>query len=110
MWRIAACCVISQRPLTVSIMTEYALNQMPPSKLAEFALNSATFVAVVAKSSLKLELYYLNGYFIEISYSLKKRPGQTPQWQLYSANHFPDVPDSTKYLTIYLEPIKLSID
>ena len=91
-------------------MTEYALNQMPPSKLAEFALSSATFVAVVTQSSVKLELYYLNGYFIEISYSFRKRSGQTPQWRLYSANHFPDVPDSTKYLTIYLESIKLPVD
>lgn len=110
MWRIAACCVISQRPLTVSTMTEYALNQMTPSKLAELALSSATFVAVVTQLSVKLELYYLNGYFIEISYSFRKLPGQSAQWRLYSANHFPDVPDSTKYLTIYLKLIKLRMD
>lgn len=90
-------------------MTEYALNQLAPSKLAELAFTSATFVADVTQSSAKLELYYLNGYFIEISYSPKKRPGQPAEWRLYSANHFPDVPASTKYLSIYLQQIELPV-
>lgn len=88
-------------------MTEYALNHLTPTKLAELAFSSATFLAVVARAAVKLELYYLDGYFIELCHTFKKRSGQPTQWRLYSANHFPDVPESTKYLSIYLKQIEL---
>ena len=84
-------------------MTEYALNRLPSPQLAELALSSATFLAAVTLPSVKIELYYLKGHFIELSFYARKRPGEPAQWRLYLANHFPDVPASTKYLTIYLE-------
>ena len=90
-------------------MTEYTLNRLTSTQLADFATASATFLAVVIQSSVKLELYYTRGHFIEISYCAKERPGQSTQWRLYSANHYPDVPASTKYLSIYLTSFKLPV-
>lgn len=110
MWRNKSCSVLSQLSLIVFAMTEYALNQLPASQLAELALSSATFIAVVARSSVKIELYYLKGHFIELSFYTRKQPGVDAKWRLYSANHFPDVPASTKYLTIYLEQAQLLIN
>ena len=109
MWRNRSCGVLSQLSLIVFAMTEYALNQLPAPQLAELALSSATFIAVVTGSSVKIELYYLKGHFIELSFYARKRPGEAAQWRLYSANHFPDIPASTKYLTIYLEQTELLI-
>ena len=90
-------------------MTEYALNRLTSNQLAELAFTSATFLAEVAQPSVKIELYYIKGHFIEISYSAKVRPGNPAQWRLYTANHYPDVPASTKYLTIYLKSLKLPV-
>ncbi|MBD2755511.1 hypothetical protein [Spirosoma validum] len=91
-------------------MSEYTLNQLTTYQLAELALKSATFLAVVTRSTAKMELYYLNGHFIEINYCLNTPTKQSGQWRLYSANHFPDDPSSAKYLTIYLKQIELVID
>ncbi|WP_460906496.1 hypothetical protein [Spirosoma areae] len=88
-------------------MTEYALNRLTSRQLAQLAFNAATLIAVATELSVKLELYYIEGYFIEVSYSLKKLSDKPAQWRLYSANHYPDVPASTKYLTIFLQPISL---
>lgn len=91
-------------------MNEYALNRLTVHQLAELALKSATFLAVVTRSAVKMELYYLNGHFIEVCYRSDTLPEQPAQWYLYSANHFPDTPSSSKYLTIYLQQIKLAVD
>ncbi len=91
-------------------MNEYALNQLNTVQLAEYAFSSATFLASVNKPALKIELYHTTGHFIEISYLLKSIPGHAPQWQLYTSNHYPDTPASTKYLNLYLKHIKLSVD
>ncbi|WP_420147551.1 hypothetical protein [Spirosoma sp.] len=91
-------------------MNEYTLNRLSTYQLAEFALRSATLLATVTRPTAKMELYYINRHFIEICYSSYKVPGQPAQWRLYSANHFPDDPSSTEYLTIYLQQIKLSVD
>ena len=90
-------------------MTEYMLNRLTSNQLAEYAFVSATFLADVVRSSVKIELYYIKGHFIEISYSTKVRSGNSSQWRLYSANHYPDSPASTKYLTIYLKSFKLPV-
>ena len=90
-------------------MPEYALNQLTYAQLAKLALTSATSIAVAVEASVKLELYYLEGHFIELSYSLKEGPGSAAKWRLYSANHYPDVPASTKYLTIYLDCFELPV-
>lgn len=91
-------------------MDEYALNRLTSDQLAELALTSATLLVAISEPTVKLELYYLNRHFVEVTYCLNTFPGQSAQWRLYSANHFPDEPSSTKYLTIYLQQIKLSIN
>ncbi len=50
-------------------MTEYALNQLTYAQLAKLAFTSATCLAVTVQSSVRLELYYVGGHFIELSYS-----------------------------------------
>ncbi len=91
-------------------MTEYALNKFNTTQLAEFAQSSATFLTAVESSTVKIELYHTGSHFVELSYSLRKKVGQRKhEWKLYSANHYPDAPSSTKYLTLYLDQIKLSI-
>lgn len=91
-------------------MTEYALNQLTYAQLAKLALTSATCLAVAIQTSIKLELYYVGGHFIELSYSLKAGQEASAQWRLYSANHYPDVPASTKYLAIYLDCFELPVN
>ena len=90
-------------------MNEYTLNQLTVSQLAEFARTSTLFLAVARCRSAKMELYYVEGQFIELSYCLKKQPDQLADWRLYSANHFPNTSASTKYLEIYLRQIRLPI-
>jgi len=90
-------------------MTEYTLNQLSSFQLAELAYTSATYIAVITQSSVKIELHYIKGYFIEITYKASKRLEKPQQWQLYAANHFPDTPVNTHYLTIYLDQVSTPI-
>lgn len=91
-------------------MTEYALNKFSTAQLAEFAYTSATFLTVVESSTVKIELYHTGSHFVELSYSLRKKMSQKQGWKLYSANHYPDAPSSTKYLALFLDQIELSIN
>ncbi|UFH53345.1 hypothetical protein [Spirosoma sp. KNUC1025] len=91
-------------------MNEYTLNRLTPNQLAELANSSATFLITLTRVSVKIDLYHIRGHFIEVSYSAKKLPGGSVQWQLYSANHYPDSPANTKYLAIYLHQIELPFD
>ncbi|GAB3947035.1 hypothetical protein GCM10028805_18540 [Spirosoma harenae] len=90
-------------------MNESALNQLTVSQLADFARSSTLFLAATHCRTAKLELYYIEGQFIELSYRLKKLSQQPADWQLYSANHFPNTSANTKYLHIYLRQIQLPI-
>lgn len=83
---------------------------MAPTQLAELAYQTASHITSVTRKSVKLELYYLKGHFIEISYSINKTSDCDSFWRLYSVNHYPDTPEATKYLTIYLQQISLQID
>ena len=91
-------------------MPEYILNRLNPSQLAGLAVTSATLLAVLTRPSVKVELYYLEGHFIEISYCVAKRPDHSAPWRIYSANHYPDGPISTKYLAFFARHVKLVID
>lgn len=91
-------------------MSEYTLNRLTTEQLAELAFRSATFLATVTRSAAKMELYYLDGHFIEVNYCVDTLSEQLGLWQLYSANHFPNDPSSAKYLTIYLQQIELVVD
>lgn len=91
-------------------MTQSVLNQLNGSQLTKLAITSGTFLAKVVQSSVKTELYYLQGHFIEVNYCSKKFLGYPFQWRLCFAIHYPDIPASTPYLTLYLERIKLLID
>lgn len=85
-------------------MTEYALNKLDIMQLVELACSTGTFLAVFETPTFKIELYHTGGHFVEISYSLKK----SSEWRVYAANHFPDGPGSTKYLSLYLDQIELT--
>ncbi|MFD2569456.1 hypothetical protein ACFSUS_02350 [Spirosoma soli] len=87
-------------------ITEYALNRLTTPQLARFASSHATLLANVERPTFKLALYHLEGHFVEIGYCAKKQ-ADSPSWELYSANHFPDTPANTKYLNIYLKQIEL---
>lgn len=91
-------------------MAQFVLNQLNASQLAKLAVTSGTFLAKVVQSSVKTELYYVRGHFIEINYCSKRFLGYPFQWRLCFAIHFPNIPASTPYLTPYLKLIKLLID
>lgn len=90
-------------------MTNSRLNQLSAAQLATLATRSATFVAQVNQASARLELYYVADHFIELGYSPKRFLGYPFQWRLCFANHFPNSPASTPYLTVYLPSITLPI-
>lgn len=89
-------------------MTEYQLNQLTTAQLAEFACSRATFLIAVDHPPVKIELYHTGSHFVEVSYALRRKANQNAEWQLYCANHYPDAPASTKYLTLYLDKIDLA--
>ena len=91
-------------------MTQSVLNQLNASQLAKLTINSGTFLAKVVQSSVKTELYYFQGHFVEISYCSKRFLVYPFQWRLCFAIYFPDSPVSTPYLTLYLKPVELLID
>ncbi|GAB4022656.1 hypothetical protein [Spirosoma koreense] len=91
-------------------MTAFTLNRLTPFQLARLAYSTATFLTTVARPACKIELYYLEGYFIELSYRLTDQTENDSQWELHAANHYPDLPASTTWLTIYMHPIKLLIN
>ena len=88
-------------------MAPCPLVPLDTGQVATWLTSSATFLAQVVHASAKLELYHVPGYFIELSYCVSKRPNQPTQWQLYSADYFPDGPASTPLLTIFLSAIDL---
>lgn len=90
-------------------MTEYNLNKLTRRKLINLAFTSAAFLAEVTQPAFKLELYYFEGHFIEVSYRKKKPVNEAVHWQICTVNHFPDSPDNTNYLTIYLTQITLPV-
>ena len=90
-------------------MIEYTLNQLTGKQLTELALNSAAFLAEVTRLSFKFGLYYFEGHFIEVSYRKKRLANKVVQWRICTVNHFPDTPENTHYLTIYLTQIKLPV-
>lgn len=90
-------------------MIEHTLNQLTKKQLTELALNSAALLAEVTQLSFKLGLYYFEGHFIEVSYRKKMLTNKAAQWRICTVNHFPDTPENTHYLTIYLTQIKLPV-
>jgi hypothetical protein len=101
--------VIAKRFSIALVMTEYALNRFNTTQLAEFAHSSAMYLTTVESSTVKIDLYHTERHFVEISYSLRKGMDGKHNWKLYSANHYPDAPSSTKYLTFFLDQIELSV-
>ena len=93
--------------MIVASMTTSRLNQLSAAQLAAVAAGPATFIAQVVQGSARLELYYIAGHFIELGYYSKRFLGFSYQWRLCFANHFPNSPASTPYLTIYLPSITL---
>jgi len=90
-------------------MTEHNLNQLTRRKLIDLAFNSAAFLAEATLSPVKLGLYYFEGHFIEVSYRKQIPLNGVARWQICAVNHFPDIPENTHYLTIYLAQIKLPV-
>ena len=81
-------------------MAEYELNQLTTAQLIDFTQHEGTFLIATRHDNVESELYYVRGHFIEISYLLKKAAKGKEEKQIYCANHYPNTPFCTKYLTL----------
>lgn len=90
-------------------MAEYELNQLTSTQLIALAQHEGIFLIATRDAKVEYELYYVRGHFVEVSFLLKKMAKGEVKRQFYCANHFPNTPFGTKYLSLYLDEIHLPV-